>query len=59
VDEVIVEFIALEDKARGIMAPNDTEDDDIIHQTQLGELGNALAAPTITTNRAWGEYQKH
>jgi dUTPase len=59
VDEVVVEFIALEDKAHEIMAPNDAEDDDVIHQTQLGELGNAIAAPTITTNNPWGEYQKH
>jgi dUTPase len=59
VDEVILEFIAFKDKTHDLMGPNDTEDDEIIHETKLGELENALAAPTITTNKPWKEYQTH
>jgi hypothetical protein len=31
----------------------------MIRQTRLGELENALAAPTIPTSKTWKEYQEH
>jgi dUTPase len=58
-DEVIVEFAPMEDKAHEIMAPIDNKENDMIQQTKLGELENALAAPTIPTNKTWKEHQKH
>ena len=58
VDEVILEFIAFEDKTHDFMGYTDTDDDGIIHKTRLGELENALAAPTVATNKPWEEDQK-
>jgi hypothetical protein len=57
VDEVIGEFTPKEDKAHEIMEPIDNEENDMIHQTKLAELENALAAPTIPTSKTWKEYQ--
>jgi hypothetical protein len=58
VDEVISEFVAFEDTTHDFVGYTDTEDDEIIHKTRLGELENALAATTIATNKPLGEYQK-
>jgi dUTPase len=58
VDEVILEFIAFENETHDFMGSTDTDDDEIIHKTRLGELEIALAAPTVATNKPWKEYPK-
>jgi dUTPase len=57
VDEVILEFVAFEDETHDFLGSTDAADDEIIHKTRLGELENALAAPTVATDKPWEEYQ--
>jgi hypothetical protein len=67
VDEVIVEFtpmendvihhgVPLRDQGNPLRSPGGKN---MICRTKLGELENALAAPTIPTSKTWKEYQKH
>jgi hypothetical protein len=57
VDEVILDFIPFEDETLDLMGSTYTDDGDLIHRTDLGDVENALAAPAVASKKPWKEYQ--
>jgi hypothetical protein len=58
VDEVILDFIPFEDETHDFMGSTNTDDGDLIHRTDLGEVEDALAALAVAPKKPWREYQK-
>jgi dUTPase len=57
-DEVILDFIPFEDETHDFMGPTDTDDGEIIHRTNLGEVENALAALAVAAKKTLGGISK-